>query len=86
MGIASETKQHNVNMAQQTAVEWLKKEVEEYGDREYLIIRWTDLDELINQAKQMEKEQIKDAYYHDPNTSDVKDDGEQYYNETFGKH
>ena len=72
-------------MAQQTAVEWLKTEMEQYGDSEYLVIRWTDLDELINHAKQMEKEQIMDAYYYDPNTDDIKDDGEQYYNETYGK-
>jgi hypothetical protein len=75
----------------QTAVEWLKKEVEEYGDREYLIIRWTDLDELINQAKQMEKEQMKKSWFDsttqfDNSASMVdKKEFEQYYNETFGK-
>jgi hypothetical protein len=30
-----------------------------------------------------EKEQIMDAYYYDPNCGEIKDDGEQYYNETF---
>ena len=75
-------------MAQQTAVEWLKKEVEEYGDREYLIIRLTDLDELINQAKQMEKEQIIDAHLTGlihPLETEATKQAEQYYNETYGK-
>jgi hypothetical protein len=33
----------------------------------------------------MEKQQIIDAYYYDPNCDKIKDDGEQYYNETFKK-
>ena len=40
--------------------------------------------EIVIQAKQMEKEQIMDAYYYDPNCDEIKDDGEQYYNETYG--
>ena len=74
-------------MAQQTAVEWLKTEMEQYGDSEYLVIRWTDLDELINQARKIEKEEIEKAYQqgaldgYEPNYGN----GEQYYNETFGK-
>ena len=38
---------------------------------------------LFDQAKAMEKEQIIDAYYYDPNCNQIKDDGEQYYKETF---
>jgi len=37
----------------------------------------------INKAIEMEKEQIGNAYYYDPNCGEIKDDGEQYYNETF---
>ena len=70
-------------MAQQTAVEWLKTEMEQYGDSEYLVIRWTDLDELINHAKQMWKEQITSAYQTDRRPCSD-EDAEQYYNETFG--
>jgi hypothetical protein len=33
----------------------------------------------------MEKQQIIDAYYYDPNCDKIKDDGEQYYEETFKK-
>ena len=40
-------------------------------------------EEVFAKAKAMEKEQIMDAYYYDPNCDEIKDDGEQYYNETF---
>ena len=71
-----------------TAVQWLKTEIENYGDPEYLIIRWTDFDELINQAKQTENKHIEKAYEqgtldgYEPNYGS----GKQYYNETFGNH
>ena len=47
----------------QTAVEWLGKELESYGDPEFCKIEWEQLDSLIEQAKAMEKEQINDACY-----------------------
>lgn len=61
---------------QQTAVEWLAEQLKRQG---FLY----DLD--IEAAKQMEKEQIIDAYYYDSNSDLIKDDGEQYYNETYGQ-
>jgi len=59
-----------------TAVDWLVQEFELTSD--YPIIR-----RVIEQAKEMEKEQIMDAYYYDPNCDEIKDDGEEYYNETY---
>jgi hypothetical protein len=47
----------------QTAVEWLGKELESYGDPQFCEIKWEQLDSLIQQAKEMEKEQINDACY-----------------------
>jgi len=47
----------------QTAVEWLGKELESYGDPQFCEIEWEQLDSLIEQAKEMEKEQINDACY-----------------------
>ena len=41
----------------QTAVEWLGKELESYGDPEYCKLEWETLDSLIQQAKGMEKKQ-----------------------------
>ena len=47
----------------QTAVEWLGKELESYGDPQFCEIKWEQLDSLIQQAKEIEKEQINDACY-----------------------
>lgn len=74
-------------MKQQTAVEWLKGMLEwNYGDPQMLEITWENLDDLLERAKQMEKEQIVDAHYegyrNDIGTTEI---SEQYYNETYGK-
>jgi hypothetical protein len=76
----------------QTAVEWLVKELESFGDPKSCKIKWEQLDLLFNQAKEMEKEQIVDAY--EIGFADAWDDAryddepkyagaEQYYKETF---
>ena len=64
----------------QTAVEWLEEQI--YSTREL------DLQAVINQAKEMEKEQIIQARTTAPiiPTIDMIDyvkEAEQYYNETF---
>lgn len=66
----------------QTAVEWLIEELGEYFPHEIGGIHL-----MVEQAKQMEKEQIREAYYRG-----VRDewegagkDFEDYYNETYGK-
>jgi len=58
----------------QTAVEWL---IEQYESNFPLTI------DAMNQAKTMEKEQIKDAYYNGKYNNVSRDTAEQYYNETF---
>jgi hypothetical protein len=58
----------------QTAIEWLFEQV--------WITSGEDLPELLEQAKEMEKLQIIDAY-EEGMDYDFKDNGEQYYNETF---
>jgi hypothetical protein len=55
---------------QLTAVEWLFEQV--------WITSGEDLPELLEQAKEMEKQQIIDAYNNGDNRS-----AELYYNETF---
>jgi len=73
----------------QTAVEWLKKELESYGDPQFCKIEWEQLDLLIQQAKEMEKEQIIESYCQ--GCFDISKDenifpretSEQYYNETY---
>ena len=57
----------------QTAVEWLVKQLEGVYESDYL-------NKLVEQAKQMEREQIVKAY-----ESLEHRHGENYYNETYGK-
>ena len=68
----------------QTAVEWL---IEEMVLKLAVRIENTfDGNNLLNQAKQMEKEQIKDAHLIGLITSmemEATKQSEQYYNETF---
>jgi hypothetical protein len=45
-----------------TAVEWLLNQIENDSDTHFHNINWDKFDELINQAKEREKQQIKDAY------------------------
>lgn len=57
----------------QTAVEWLVEQlIDEFSNYP---------DAIIEQAKQMEKDQIIDAYNKNP--QGFNHSGEQYYNETF---
>lgn len=62
----------------QTAVEWL---VEKMLSQDWYTYKSL---EYIEQAKEMEKQQIKDAFYIWFKPSEF-EDGEQYYNETFKK-
>jgi predicted fused transcriptional regulator/phosphomethylpyrimidine kinase len=66
----------------QTAVEWLVSQLNKQGFAKVVT------DEEIEQAKAMEKEQIENAF--ENGVEDIiysranYEDGEQYYNETFG--
>jgi len=63
----------------QTAVEWFQEQI-------IKIVNGTcELSEaqIFLKAKQMEKEQIIDAYYEGKEYG-YKEQGEQYYNETYG--
>jgi predicted anti-sigma-YlaC factor YlaD len=64
-----------------TAVEWLVEQL----DVETVLTR-RQLSDVINQAKEMEKEQIVDAHFEgqcDETEGYPKEIAEQYYNETF---
>ena len=69
-------------MNKQTAVEWLVEQINKHWDNEDV-----NSDELIKQAKEMEKEQIMKAVYDSMGTNFDPNMGraEQYYNETFKK-
>ena len=68
-----------------TAVEWLQSQIVfESVDKE-LLARWdedSDLSEYFEQAKEMEKEQIENAFENGMNAVNIHN-LEQYYNETF---
>lgn len=78
----------------QTAVEWLGKELEDYGDSQFCKIKWETLDLLIEQAKEMEKEQHGMTWDKSMDNLDVRggnivrawDDFDEYYNKTYKQH
>ena len=70
-------------MKQQTAVEWLLNEFQEaHKDFGGLDLQWLN---KFEKAKEMEKEQITDAYIEGGRKgfNFFGDDYEQYYNETY---
>jgi hypothetical protein len=49
-------------MKEQTAVEWLADQLECFGNKHELQMSWTTLDELLEQAKEMEKEAHQETW------------------------
>jgi len=76
-----------MDMKKQTAVEWLVEQLECFGNKHKLQLSWATVDELVEQAKEMEKEQIVKAVYDSMGTNFDPNMGraELYYNETYGK-
>jgi hypothetical protein len=64
-------------MKEQTAIEWLEKE---FNKLEATVGVYGIMYSLIDQAKEMEKEQIMEAYNNGEDRS-----AELYYNKTYGK-
>jgi hypothetical protein len=77
-------------MKKQTAVEWLDNRLKDESvliqesEGYHICIRVGTLGQLINQAKQMEREQIIDAYNSGQQIPPF-EYAEQYYNETYSK-
>jgi hypothetical protein len=68
-------------MKQQTAVTWLLNNLK--GQ-----LNIDEVSNIIDQAKAMEKEQIKDAYFNSASDilcipNGIKENAEKYYNETY---
>lgn len=68
----------------QTAIEWLVKTINYQID--YIPIKhWDSIRDIIQEAKEMEKEQIQDAYWDGGQDIPLTEERcEQYYNETYG--
>ena len=65
-----------------TTIEWLRKELETIPNYSaFYTNNYTWIDSIMNEAKEMEKQQIIDAA-NSENSVDI-NYGEQYYNETF---
>ena len=68
-------------MKQQTAVEWLAVQFDSIV--ELNPSQYSKINNAIDQAKVMEKEQIIDAWDNGCEDDGIIDNAEQYYNETF---
>jgi hypothetical protein len=66
----------------QTAIEWFEYNLKDNLGKIVINQNWQLLEDLIKQAKEMEKEQIKNAYLI-PYDFHYYVEFEQYYNETF---
>ena len=69
-------------MKKQTAVEWLVEQIK--SDQNQKALSASEWMEVIEQAKEMEREQIEEAYNNgceERHNEPV--NGEQYYNETY---
>lgn len=68
----------------QTAVEWLVSNISSNIDNEYFCNQ-KEITEWVDQAKEMEKEQIINSYDKGELYQGFNGDAEQYYNKTFKK-
>jgi hypothetical protein len=72
---------------QKTAVEWLVEQIECFGNKHELQMSWATLDDLVQRAKAMEKEQIVNAcnsnFNYDESKQLLPTLDEQYYKETY---
>ena len=67
-------------MVKQTAVQWFNQQLIDRQNGDGDSRSW---DQILQQAIEMEREQIEDAYYEGKEYG-FKEQGEQYYNETYG--
>jgi len=75
-------------MKKQTAVEWLRCQLDELEmtkNKRSLVLQYDLISEAFNQALEMERQQIIDACYNGSQllAYEVRDKSEQYYTQTF---
>jgi len=66
----------------QTAVEWLVEQISYTTTTSEIISYHKDISKLVEQAKEMEKEQIKDAWLNSLTKGDY-NSADEYYNQTY---
>ena len=72
----------------QSSVEWLKDQLEHFGNKHELQVSWATVDELAEQAKAMHKEELEFAFKGGMSLVEGHlwkpiDKFEEFYNETF---
>jgi len=76
-------------MAKETTIDWIKREMEKFGERSHLLLDWESFDIIIEDAREMEKEQIMqshmDGFDHVVAEFKKKEYAEKYYNETYNQ-
>lgn len=73
-------------MKKQTAVDWLNSELERLSNQIGVNLSWAIVDDLIKQAKEIEKQQISDTFFIGVNAEAGNNnymDGYDYYKKTF---
>ena len=72
-------------MSKQTAVQFIKEQIELDSDTSFFNIDWDKFDEIIDKAKAMEKEQMHKcaSFWRGKENAIEKPIFKQYYNETF---
>jgi len=68
---------------QQTSIDWLKEQLETYGNQSYCVVEWSMLDKLTLQAKEMDKQQKIEAYNQGEFNQGCNGSAEDYYRETY---
>jgi len=66
-----------------TAIDWLKEQLETYGNQSYCVVEWSMLDKLTVQAKEMDKQQKIEAYNQGEFNQGCNGSAEDYYRETY---
>ena len=66
-----------------TAIDWLKEQLETYGNQSYCVVEWSMLDKLTLQAKEMDKQQKIEAYNQGEFNQGCNGSAEDYYRETY---
>lgn len=68
-------------MAKETTIDWIKREMEKFGERSHLLLDWESFDIIIEDAREMEKEQMG---YTEEQAYEIWKAGQEYW-KTSGK-
>jgi hypothetical protein len=71
--------------SKQTAMDWFLENLKEYSTPSIIEIDWDEFNQLFDQAKEMEKEQIENSFIEGANTIyAIPKTFDEYYKQTYG--